>query len=88
MRGRKLSGSPDSAEAIGVAFAKQNGIGGTDAQALQKLRALPAEAVLSGLNMASVGSATTYVGGPVLDGKIMRVDPAEAYAAGKGERVR
>ena len=34
MRGRKLSGGPDSAEAIGVAFAKQNGIEGTDAQAL------------------------------------------------------
>jgi para-nitrobenzyl esterase len=87
MRGRKLSGSPDSAEAIGLAFAKQNGIAGTNARALQKLRALPAKVVLSGLNMASMEGATTYVGGPVLDGKIMPIDPAEAYAAGKGARV-
>lgn len=87
MRGRKISGGPDSAEAIGVAFAKQNGIEGADAQALQKLRALPADAVLSGLNMASMGAAATYVGGPVLDGRILPVDPAKAYAAGKGAHV-
>lgn len=87
MRGRKISGGPDSAEAIGVAFAKQNGIEGSDAQALEKLRALPADAVLSGLNMATMGGAATYVGGPVLDGKIMPVEPAKAYAAGKGAHV-
>ena len=87
MRGRPLSGGPDSAEGIGVAFAKQNGIEGTDAQALQKLRALPAEAVLNGLNMASMGGAATYVGGPVLDGKLLPVEPATAYAAGKGAHV-
>ena len=57
LRGRPLAGGPDSAEAIGVAFAKQAGIEGTDAQALQKLRALPADALLNGLNMATMGAA-------------------------------
>jgi para-nitrobenzyl esterase len=89
LRGRPISGGADSAEAIGVAFAKQAGIEGTDAQALQKLRALPADALLNGLNMASMqaASGTTYVGGPVLDDKIMPVEPAKIYAAGKAARV-
>jgi para-nitrobenzyl esterase len=88
MRGRPISGGADSAEGIGVAFAKHAGIEGTDAQALQKLRALPADALLNGLNMASMqAAAATYVGGPVLDDKIMPVQPAQAYAAGKGAHV-
>ena len=37
--------------------------------------------------MTTMGSAATYVGGPVLDGKIMPVDPSTAYAAGKGAHV-
>src|SRR6202020_1071433 len=81
LRGRPLTGGADSAEAIGVAFAKQAGIEGTDAQALQKLRALPADALLNGLNMATMGAAgATYVGGPVLDGQIMPAEPARLYA--------
>jgi para-nitrobenzyl esterase len=89
LRGRPISGGADSAEAIGVTFAKRAGIEGTDAQALKKLRALPADALLNGLNMASMqaASGTTYVGGPVLDDKIMPVEPAKAYAAGKAARV-
>jgi para-nitrobenzyl esterase len=88
LRGRPLSGGPDSAEAIGVAFAKQAGVEATDARALQKLRALPADALLNGLNMASMGAAAaTYVGGPVLDGQIMAAEPARLYAAGKAARV-
>jgi para-nitrobenzyl esterase len=86
--GKPLSGAPDSAEAIGVAFARQAGIEGTDAQALRKLRALPAEAVLKGLNMATMSAAAaTYVGGPVLDGEILPDDPAKLYAAGKAASV-
>jgi para-nitrobenzyl esterase len=89
LRGRPLSGGQDSAEALGVAFAKQAGIVGTDAQALQKLRALPAESVVNGLNLASMGApaAATYVGGLVLDGQIMTAEPARLYAAGKAARV-
>jgi para-nitrobenzyl esterase len=88
LRGRPLAGGPNSAAAIGVAFAKQAGIEGTDAQALQKLRALPADALLNGLNMATMGAAgATYVGGPVLDGQIMPAEPANLYAAGKAAHV-
>jgi para-nitrobenzyl esterase len=89
LRGRPLAGGPDSAEAIGVAFAKQAGIAGTDAQALQKLRALPAESVVNGLNLASMGApaAATYVSGPVLDGQIMAAQPARLYAEGKAAHV-
>src|ERR1700733_8549470 len=89
LRGRPLAGGPDSAEAIGVAFAQQAGIAGTDAQALQKLRALPAESVVNGLNLASMGApaAATYVGGPVLDGQIMTAAPARLYAEGKAAHV-
>jgi para-nitrobenzyl esterase len=88
LRGRPLTGGPDSAESIGVAFARQAGIEGTGTQALQKLRALPAESVVNGLNLANMGAgAATYVGGPVLDGKIMRAEPAGLYAEGKAARV-
>jgi para-nitrobenzyl esterase len=88
LRGRPLAGGPDSAEAIGVAFARQAGIEGTGTQALQKLRALPAEAVVNGLNLASMGAgAATYVGGPVLDGKVLPAEPARLYAEGKAARV-
>jgi para-nitrobenzyl esterase len=89
LRGRPLAGGPDSAQAIGVAFAQQAGIAGTDRQALQKLRALPAESVVNGLNLASMGApaAATYVGGPVLDGQIMTAAPARLYADGKAAHV-
>jgi para-nitrobenzyl esterase len=89
LRGRPLAGGPDSAESIGVAFAQQAGIEGTGMQALQKLRALPAESVVNGLNLASMGgaAAATYAGGPVLDGKILPAEPATLYAEGKAARV-
>jgi para-nitrobenzyl esterase len=88
LRGRPLAGGPDSAQAIGVAFAKQVGIEGTGAQALQKLRALPADALLNGPNMATMrAAAATYVGGPVLDGRIMPAEPARLYAEGKAAHV-
>jgi hypothetical protein len=57
LRGRPLAGGADSAEAIGVVFAQQAGIEGTGSEALRQLRALPAEALLNGLNMASMGAA-------------------------------
>jgi para-nitrobenzyl esterase len=88
MRGRPLMGGPDSAEAIGVAFAKGAGIEASGAQALKLLRALPAEALLNHLNLATMSAgAATYVGGPVLDGKIMPAEPAKVYAEGKAARV-
>ena len=89
LQGRTLSGGPTSAEALGVAFARAAGIEGKDAQALQRLRALPPEAVLADLNLASMHgpAAATYVDGPVLDGKIMPELPSQAYAQGKVPHV-
>ena len=74
-----------SAEAVGVAFAKSAGIEGEDAAALAALRRLPAEAVVAGLNMASM-NAPTYAG-PMIDGRLVIESPAEAYAAGHGAKI-
>lgn len=67
---RDLPGSP-SAETIGVNFAKSVGVEGRDAAALAALRALPADRIVSGLNLASLfappSGAPTW-SGPVIDG--------------------
>jgi para-nitrobenzyl esterase len=84
--GRKMGSGPNSAESSGVDFAKQMGIAGEGADALAKLRALSAEDVAKGLNMASMG-APGYVGGPVEDGQVVLGAPTDLYAAGKGARV-
>ncbi|WP_374526272.1 carboxylesterase/lipase family protein [Sphingopyxis sp.] len=67
---RDLPGLP-SAETIGLNFAKSVGIEGTDATALAALRALPAERIVSGLNLASLfappAGPPTW-SGPVTDG--------------------
>lgn len=70
-----------SAEAAGLAFAAKAGVSGTDAAALEALRALPAEAVVDGLNMAT-SNTPTWGGGPMLDGKLMTREPLQAYKAG------
>ena len=80
-------GAP-SGHAIGLAFAKANGIEGEGPAALAALRALPAEKLVDGLNMASMGAArATYVGGPMQDGKIVVEAPDAAYRAGRGAKV-
>jgi len=84
---RPLSGTPESAEAIGLALAKRFGIEGSSAVALAKLRAIPAGELVSGLNMATMSRDSTYVGGPVLDGELTLGAPTQLYAAGKGLRV-
>ena len=76
------------AEAIGMAFARANGIQGDGPEALAALRALPAEKIVAGLNMATMGPAAgTYVGGPLLDGRIVAENPDQAYRAGRNARV-
>lgn len=72
-----------SAEDIGMAFAKKNGIAGEDAEALKKLRALPAETVVDGLNMASMGPAASTYSGPMIDGKIVSDTVENLYKEGK-----
>ena len=77
-----------AAEPVGVAFAKANGIEGDGPAALAALRALPQEKLVDGLNMASMGpAAATYVGGPLMDGKIVVENPDEAYRAGRNAKV-
>jgi hypothetical protein len=62
------------------AFAVAKGIPADDPQALEKLRALPADTVVDGLNLAPRPGALPFTGGFV-DGKLA-VDPAVAFAGG------
>jgi para-nitrobenzyl esterase len=85
---RKLSkamGGTISLEDVGVNFARKNGIQGTDAAALAKLRTLTADEVTDGLDMMAMmnaNGAPTY-GGPVIDGKIVTASPDVSYRAGQ-----
>ena len=82
----QASGEPPSAEAAGLAFAKSVGIEGEDGAALAALRQLPAEKIVSGLNLATMFNATTFAG-PVVDGKIVVDEPETLYRAGKAAHV-
>jgi len=84
---RPISGSPNSAESVGLALAKGFGVEGEGPEALAALRAIPADKLVSGLNMATMGANRTYVGGPILDGQLLMGAPTPLYAAGKGARV-
>lgn len=84
---RHVSGGPNSAEAMGVKLARHFGIEGKGEQALAQLRALPASRLVDGLNMATMGKDQTYVGGPILDGKLDLGAPTQVLAAGGGARV-
>jgi len=77
---------PDSAEKVGVAFAHGAGIEGGGADALRKLRALSADKVAGNLNLSNM-SDPTYVGGQIVDGKLVTGNAAQLYAAGKSARV-
>ncbi len=79
---RSVPGGPPSAEAAGLAFAKANRIEGDGPEAIKALRNLPADKVVSGLNMATM-MTPTYAG-PMIDGKVVLESPGEAYADGHG----
>ena len=81
--------APDlpSAEAVGVAFAKEAGITGEDEAALAALRNLPAERVVNGLNMASMGVQGQTYSGPMLDGQILTETPEAALIAGHESKM-
>jgi para-nitrobenzyl esterase len=74
-------------ERIGANFAAAKGIGADDPHALDKLRALPAEQVVDGMNLANRApqDPATYFG-PFADGK-MAVDSGAAFAAGRFAKV-
>jgi para-nitrobenzyl esterase len=84
---RRLSGSSDSAEAVGIGLARHLGIRDEGPAALAELRALPAASLVDGLNMDTQASAQTYVGGPILDARLYPGAPTKVYAAGAGARV-
>lgn len=87
--GRELKGAPATAaeaEAIGVGFARESGIMGEGADALAALRALPADSVMSGLNLLSLFGTKDFT--PLhVDGKIVRRTIDAAYACGDGAAV-
>ena len=72
-----------SAEKIGLAFGASVGVDGSDAAALAKLRALPAEKVagnLTALGMLFLGERSRF-SGPIVDGRIVTAQPAAALKA-------
>ncbi len=87
--GRDLMGpikTDAEAEAIGAAFARAKGVAGDGADAPAALRALPADAVMSGLNLMSLFGAKDFT--PLYaDGQIVRRSIDAAYAAGDGAKV-
>jgi len=82
-----LSGSGESAEEIGLKLASHLGVEGGGTAALAELRALPAAKLVGGLNMATMADDPTYVGGPIIDGRLYRGSPTQVYADGGGARV-
>src|SRR6185369_6563528 len=78
------TGNP-SAEGVGVEFAKANGIAGEDAAALAALRALPADKIVAGLNMATM-MTPTYTG-PMIDGTVVVESNETALKAGRFAKV-
>ena len=74
-------------EQVGVNFAAGKGIAADDPQALEKLRALPAEQIVDGLNLATFmrqGMPTYH--GPFADGKVA-IDSRAAFANGRMHKV-
>lgn len=84
---RPLSGTADSAEAMGIRLAWLLGIDGEGPRALAALRALPAQKLVGGLDLHTESSDPTFVGGPILDARLFPGAPTQVYAAGGGARV-
>ncbi|MEG3175667.1 carboxylesterase family protein [Sphingomonas sp. RB3P16] len=77
------------AEQIGIAFARNKGIDPTAPDALARLRALSAEQVTDGLNLATMprpGAGPATYGGPFVDGTVA-VDIRRVYASGRFAKV-
>ncbi len=82
---QSTNGQP-SAEQMGLNFAKKHGITGPDDEVLSALRALPAERVVDGLNLASLSSPPegppTY-SGAILDGEVVVGHTEQLLKAGR-----
>jgi para-nitrobenzyl esterase len=81
-----MNGRPSS-EQMGVTFAKTKGIDSVDRAALEKLRALPADAILDGLTAENLQAAASTYGGPMIDGKLIAGQPPMLYQQGKYQHV-
>jgi para-nitrobenzyl esterase len=70
-----------SAETIGMNFAQSKGVEGTDAAALAKLRAMPADSIIDG-GRETNGTGDKIYSGPIFDGKLVTQTAETAYLAG------
>lgn len=75
-----------SAETIGINFARFKGIEGTDATALAKLRAMPADSIIDGGRETNATGDKIY-SGPIFDGKLVTQTAETAYLAGKQAKM-
>lgn len=75
----------DTAAKAGTAFAKAHGINDDSQQALAELRAIPADKLVNGLNMATM--FTPDYSGPMIDGKVIVDEPQNLYRQGKYHHV-
>jgi para-nitrobenzyl esterase len=78
---------PVSAEAIGINFAKKHDIQGTDAAALEKLRALSASEIVDGGQETDGRGGAPIYSGPILDGKLVTETAQSAYNAGRAPKI-
>ncbi|HEY4214972.1 MAG TPA: carboxylesterase family protein [Steroidobacteraceae bacterium] len=79
---RPISGAPNSAESVGLEMAKKYGIEGEGADALARLRQIPAEQLKLGMQIRD----QTYVG-PTVDGKLNLGAATDLFAAGKAAHI-
>jgi para-nitrobenzyl esterase len=88
--GRSAEGAAPSvkaSEATGLAFGKAQGVEGSDAAALARLRALPAAAVTGNLNMFTSNANAASYPGPMTDGKLIVETPQQAYIGRRQAKV-
>jgi para-nitrobenzyl esterase len=78
---------PGSAETIGVNFARKHGINGTDAAALEQLRALSVDEIVDGGQETNGPERVPIYSGPIVDGKLVIETAQSAYNAGKVPNV-
>ncbi|HAK79489.1 MAG TPA: carboxylesterase [Runella sp.] len=71
-----------SAETIGMNFARLKGIEGADANALAKLRAMPADSIIDGGRETAGANGPRIYSGPIFDGKLVTQTAETAYLSG------
>jgi para-nitrobenzyl esterase len=82
-----LDAAPDTASRAATAFAAKQGIAGSDAGTLARLRALPPERVVDDLNLATLGEASATFAGAAPDGVTVTGTAEEMLRAGRQTRV-